>query len=87
MLLAPVAVAVCQNLTWWDSGLLMLTALLLHAGSSCASFSVLVFGGLYTKKCIECSLADMVPLFSIIRQFTSELDNNRGSDMPFLCPS
>ena len=77
-----------QNWTHFDSGLLISRTFLPPAGSSCT----LLFC-LYLVSCTQKmywrvhSLADTVPLFSTILQFSSELSKNWGTGLPCLCPS
>ena len=72
-----------QNLSHFDSGLVISRTFLCHAGSCCTLLFCLylVF---YTQKMHwrQHSLADTVPLFSNILQFSSELSNNWGSGLP-----
>jgi len=76
-----------QNLIHFDSGLLISRTFLRHAGSSCT------FLCLYLVSCTQKmhwrahSLADIVPPFLTILQFSSEPSNNWGTGLPCLRPS
>ena len=73
-----------QNLTHFISGLLISRTFLSHAGSFCT----LLFC-LYSVSCTHWrvhSLADTIPIFSTILQFSSELSKNWGTGLPCLCP-
>ena len=59
-----------------------------HAESSCTLLFCLYFVSCTQKMhWREHSLADTVPLFSTILQFSSEMSNNWGIGLPCLCPS
>ena len=85
---AALAIQGHQNWTHFNSRLLISRTFLPHAGSSCT----LLFC-LYLVSCTqkmpwrEHSLADTVPLFSTILQFSSELSKNWGTGLPCLHPS
>jgi len=78
-----------QNWTHYDSGLLISRTFLARAGSLPPPplFFFFVFNVLYTKNSLKKhSLADTVPLFSTILQFSSELSKNWGIGLPCLRP-
>ena len=69
-----------QNLTHINSGLLISRTFLPHAGSSCTLLCLYLVSCTQTMRWRAHSLADTVPPFLTILQFSSE------SNLPCLCP-
>jgi hypothetical protein len=72
-----------QNLTHFNSGLLIFRTFITQAGSSCTLLCLYLVSHTQKMRWRAHSLADTVPAFLTILQFSLELSNNWGAGLPW----